>query len=647
MRLGKKLCLSVALVVFSVIALAQNKEQLYERGLSYLKEGNTENVKESYSLIKKSAEQGYVPAQAVLAYLVKNGIGTKKDLEEAWRWAQSAIAQGDGLAFWVGAQISDERGFDLNMINGYIFQAYEREYPFAKLLYAKGYAIGNADLGLNKDEAKSQRILEDLSTFGLPEALALLASQKLDNPQIAFPNLKKAADGGIPEAAAIVANMYYNGEGVPKSESEAFKYYEKAAEKKVHAGIEGLADCYRTGVGAGLFQERAFNLYKDLQDPSPRVMYILGCYFNEGISTAKDFSKAADLFGKSAAKGNVFAQAMLGLAHYDGSAPFDAKDFDKAYSYIKSALDNPELGNLPAEIAAKVYNYAARCVRFGRGGAVKDVNEADRLQAKADALGEDTGSQPLPFASIGLLPFSEAAKKYDFSWDSEVFENILDRVTFDYPKDYLDKVPEQTVVEQPKQVEVVQPEQEVPTVIPSEAKDLPNQQTVAPTPAPKTPKAKSPKSGRLSVMIEASPYCFAPTSVVSSRDGNTYWLKGSAIDVSASVGWLTNSGLFIGAGAGYESFSGGRMSVIQGFVDARYFLGGADNSGIFLGARGGVGMGSPEYGIGITAAGMLGYKIAIGGNIGINIGLKAGINSFTDDNKTMGNVVGPFVGISF
>ena len=637
MRLGKKLCLSVALVVFSVIALAQNKEQLYERGLSYLKEGNTENVKESYSLIKKSAEQGYVPAQALLAYLVKNGIGTKKDLDEAWRLAQSAMAQGDGFASWVGAQILEEKGFDFSGIRGYVFHAYEREYPLAKLLYAKGYAKGNADLGLNKDEAESWQILEELSTSELPEVLALLASQKIDNSQIAFTYLKKAADAGIPEAAAIVANMYYNGEGVSRSESEAFKYYEKAAAKKVPAGIEGLADCYRTGVGAGLFQERAFNLYKDLQDPSPRVMYILGCYFNEGISTAKDLSKAADLFGKSASKGNVFAQAMLGLAHYDGSAPFDAKDFDKAYSYIKSALDNPELGKLPAEIAAKVYNYAARCVRFGRGGAVKDVDEADRLQAKADALGEDAGSQPLPFASIGLLPFSEAAKKYDFSWDSEVFENILDRVTLDYPKDYLDKVPEQ----------VEQPEQETPTVIPSEAKDLPNQQTVAPAPTPKTSKEKSPKSGRLSVMIDASPYCFAPTSVVSSRDGNTYWLKGSAIDVSASVGWLTNTGLFIGAGAGYEAFSGSRMSVIQGFVDARYFLGGADNSGIFLGARGGVGMGSPEYGIGITAAGMLGYKISIGEKVGLNIGLKAGINSFTDDNKTMGNVVGPFVGISF
>ena len=89
------------------------------------------------------------------------------------------------------------------------------------------------------------------------------------------------------------------------------------------------------------------------------------------------------------------------------------------------------------------------------------------------------------------------------------------------------------------------------------------------------------------------------------------------------------------------------MSVIQGFADARYFMGGASGSGVFLGARGGVGLGSPEFGLGITAAGLVGYKFSLGGSTGLNLGLKAGINSFTDDNKTMGNVVGPFVGVSF
>ena len=44
---------------------------------------------------------------------------------------------------------------------------------------------------------------------------------------------------------------------------------------------------------------------------------------------------------------------------------------------------------------------------------------------------------------------------------------------------------------------------------------------------------------------------------------------------------------------------------------------------------------------------MLGYSIPIGGSTALILGLKAGINSFSDEAKTMGNVVGPFVGICF
>lgn len=638
--------MALALVACQNVVFAQNDGQdllksakrgdekaMYDLGMSLLRQGGDENVKDAYSWIKKSAEKEYAPSLAVMAYFLRNGVGTDRDLNQAWYNGNKAAGKGDGLASWVLAQLSKDRGYEQSMVNDYLKQALDQEYPIAKLFYAKGYSEGSQTFGIGKDEAKSRQLLQEVDKAGIADASALLGIQTIDSPQIAFAYLKKAADAGMAGAASLVGSMYYHGEGIGKNPAEAFKYFEKAAELKVPAGMEGLADCYRTGVGTGVFQERAFNLYAELKDPSPRVMYILGCYYNEGVSTAKDPKKAIDLFEKAAAKGNVFTQAVLGIAHYEGSAPFEEKDFDKAYSYLTKALENEAFGQVTEDIAAKVYECAARCVRFGRGGAVKSKEEADKLQEKADALSESASSKSFPFGSIGLASFKESVAACDISWASLGYDDILEKVTFDYPKDYLDRAPEQTAVEQPKPVVEEKPQQVAP-VTPA----------VVPPAAPKAPKTA--KSGRLAIMIEASPYCFAPTSVISSRDNNTYWLKGSAIDVSASVGWLSDSGLFIGGGAGFESFSGGRMSVIQGFVDARYFMGGSD-SGLFLGARGGVGMGSPEYGIGITAAGMLGYKISLGGNMGINIGLKAGINSFTDDNKTMGNVVGPFVGVSF
>ena len=641
--------MALALVACQNVVFAQNDGQdllksakrgdekaMYDLGMSLLRQGGDENVKDAYSWIKKSAEKEYAPSQAVMAYFLRNGVGTDRDLNQAWYNGNKAAGKGDGLASWVLAQLSKDRGYEQSMVNDNLKRALDQEYPIAKLFYAKGYSEGSQTFGIGKDEAKSRQLLQEVDKAGIADASALLGIQTIDSPQIAFAYLKKAADAGMAGAASLVGSMYYHGEGIGKNPAEAFKYFEKAAELKDPAGMEGLADCYRTGVGTGVFQERAFNLYAELKDPSPRVMYILGCYYNEGVSTAKDPKKAIDLFEKAAAKGNVFTQAVLGIAHYEGSAPFEEKDFDKAYSYLTKALENEAFGQITEDVASKVYECAARCVRFGRGGAVKSKEEADKLQEKADALSESASSKSFPFGSIGLATFKESVAACDISWASLGYEDILEKVTFDYPKDYLDRAPEQAAVDQPKPVVEEKPQQVAP-VSPA----------VVPPAAPKTPKApKAAKSGRLAIIIEASPYCFAPTSVVSSRDNNTYWLKGSAIDLSASVGWLSDSGLFIGGGAGFESFSGGRMSVIQGFVDARYFMGGS-GSGLFLGARGGVGMGSPEYGIGISAAGLLGYKIAFGGNMGLNIGLKAGINSFTDDNKTMGNVVGPFVGISF
>lgn len=641
--------MALALVACQNVVFAQNDGQdllksakrgdekaMYDLGMSLLRQGGDENVKDAYSWIKKSAEKDYAPSQAAMAYFLRNGVGTDRDLNQAWYNGNKAAGKGDGLASWVLAQLSKDRGYEQSMINDHLKQALGQEYPIAKLFFAKGYAEGNQIFVIQKDETRSRQLLQELDKAGIADASALLGIQTIDSPQIAFAYLKKAADAGMAGAASLVGNMYYHGEGTGKNPSEAFKYFEKAAELNDPAGMEGLADCYRTGVGTGVFQERAFNLYAELKDPSPRVMYILGCYYNEGISTAKDPKKAAELFEKAATKGNVFAQAVLGIAHYEGSAPFEEKDFDKAYSYLTKALENEAFGQITEDVASKVYECAARCVRFGRGGAVKSKEEADKLQEKADALSESASSKSFPFGSIGLATFKESVAACDISWASLKYEDILERVTFDYPKDYLNKTPEPVEAEQPKPVVEEKPQQVAP-VSPA----------AVPPAAPKTPKApKAAKSGRLAIMIEASPYCFAPTSVISSRDQNKYWLNGSAIDLSASIGWLSESGLFIGGGAGFESFSGGRMSVIQGFVDARYFMGGS-GSGLFFGARGGVGMGSPEYGIGITAAGMLGYKIALGGNLGLNIGLKAGINSFTDESKTMGNVVGPFVGVSF
>ncbi|MBR0531059.1 MAG: SEL1-like repeat protein [Bacteroidales bacterium] len=648
MKSNKILCLFIAIASIPVIASAQNDERallnmarkgdleaMYELGFSCLKKGGENNEKSAYYWFLRSAEKEYAPAEAMVTYLSRNGIGTSKDLYNAWQWGQKAAGAGDGLAAWVLAQVCSDRNFDQTVIFDYVGRSFERDYPFAKLLYAKNYAEGNPSLGITQDEKKSVQLLKDLHEFGLPEASALLGSRFIQNPSQAFDYLRVAADAGIPQSLALIGGMYYHGEGVGKNEVEAFKFFGKVAEKNDPVGIEALADCYRTGAGTGVFQERAFNLYSKLEGTSSKVDYILGCYFNEGISTAKDTRKALELFEKAASRGDVYSQAALGIAYYDGVSPVETKDFDKAYSYLKTTLLNKDLGKLPEDMAAKVYEKAARCARFGRGGAVKSKEESDKLQEKADALAELAQSKSVPFASVGLLSFDEIVNRCSLSWSSEEYANILDKVTFDYPKDYLEKgleaipevAPTPVVEEIPAQVAPVAP--------------VPESQ-----PKPAVEKPAKAKSGRLAFVLEAVPYGFGPTSVVSSRDGNTYWLKGTVMEFSATLGWMGNSGFFIGGGAAYDSYSGGRMSVVQGFVDARYFVSAAKKGSFLLGGRAGVGFGSPEFGFGMSASGMMGYRISLGGNTALCLGLKAGLNTFSGSNNSMGTIVAPVLGIS-
>lgn len=631
---------------------------MYEVGLSYFKQGDKKGFEEAYDWFLKSAEKDYGPSEVMTAYLLKTGIVKTDDPNGAWKWAQRAYGEGDSLGAWLLAQICSERDFDKGTVYDYINKAYESNYPLAKFLIAKLYATGSTDYPIRMDITKSRRMLQEITECDIPIVSAMIGAQSLDNPQLAFPHLKSAADSGIPAAMSQVANMYFNGAGVAKNISEAFKYYQMAADKNDPLGMEGLADCYRTGTGTGIFHERAFNLYKNLD--SPRALYILGCYYNEGISVAKDQKKAVDLFQKAASKGNVFAQALLGTAYYDGSSPFDSKNFDLAYNYLNSAQKNKNFEQLPSEMASKVLECLARCFRFGRGGAPTNREEAERLQVRADALKKSVTSGNLPFASVKVMSFPESKDRCGITWDSTEFDDILGLITFDYPRDYLNSKADPKIIVEAEQVippveQKVEQKQEskVEQNITTNQVEPPKQDKPKPVKQDRPKPAKQDKlakltpakdqTGKVAVFVEVAPLGFGPSSIISKKDDKSYWLKGQVTEASASVGWLGESG-FIGGGAAFDSYSGGRMSSFLGFVDFRYTKA-LKKNGFMAGGRAGLAYAS-DYGLGVNAAGTLGYMISIGG-IAIDLGLKAGITAFKDENKTKTGLLAPFVGICF
>src|SRR5665213_1450194 len=99
----------------------------------------------------------------------------------------------------------------------------------------------------------------------------------------AFAVYSQAANLGHPRAMAVLGNMYYDGQGVPKDLGQAVKWYTEAA-------MRGNRD----------------------------AQYSLGGMYEEGEGVAKNVPKAAQLYEASARQGMPEAQFALGLSYEFG-----------------------------------------------------------------------------------------------------------------------------------------------------------------------------------------------------------------------------------------------------------------------------------------------------------------------------------------
>ena len=488
------------------------------------------------------AKQGNPRAQAFLAYYLKNGIDIDKNLDEAKEWASSAALSQDGLAYWLLAQIGREKGDDPYLYRDYLYKALACKYPLAFSIFGRLNEAGSPEFEIEKDEQMAFSLLQRAADEGDAEAAAYvgyLYLKRENDPVNAFKYLHQAASKGDAESMGLLAGMLDFGVGTDPDPKAAFEWYQKAAAAGSQAGILGLAECYRLGLGTSPDYKEAFSYYLKSSSSSPLIQFILGYSYAMGEGTEQDVSKALSLFRQSADSGNVFAQALLGTAQFEGVIPFkDDKDVSKAFPFLKSAYDNQDFERLPASFKRNIYRYLSGYYRFGRGVG-RNVAFADELMKKADALPEEDPAPSL-LSLIGKRSFDECLNAYVQTPLSSP-ETILEQVSFDYP------VPEfnQTVPAEKKEESVPdkKTEQPVPTekkevsVPKSEPRSVP--QTVSrPTTPVIPPKQVTTSSFDVRFVLSAN------AAVISSVD------KEKAIATGMSIGAYDIAGSRIGAEAG-------------------------------------------------------------------------------------------------
>lgn len=135
---------------------------------------------------------------------------------------------------------------------------------------------------------------------------------KAKDPQ-GVPQLKKAAEAGLPAAQFHLARLYESGEGVRKDETEARRWTEQAA---------------RGG--------------------DPKAMHNLALFYFEGAGGQKDTAAAAQWFRRAAEKGVTDSQYNLGRLYEEGYGV--AKNPSEAYRWYQLAA---RAGDAEAKIAAE------------------------------------------------------------------------------------------------------------------------------------------------------------------------------------------------------------------------------------------------------------------------------------------------------
>jgi predicted Ser/Thr protein kinase len=186
----------------TAIAEPASAKALFELAQSYAKESGAQENAAAVQWFRKSAEQGYAPAQSQLGKIYFNGFGgVQKDPREAANWYLKAATQGDA-----SAQMS--LGF----------------------MYANGIGVLKDDAAAVGWYRKSAEQGNALAQNYLGDMLATGRGGVRDSTEAAQ-WYRKAAEAGNSFAQNSLGRLYETGVGVVSSTTEARKWYSLAAAK--------------------------------------------------------------------------------------------------------------------------------------------------------------------------------------------------------------------------------------------------------------------------------------------------------------------------------------------------------------------------------------------------------------------------------
>lgn len=155
---------------------------------------------------------------------------------------------------------------------------------------------------------------------------------------------KHAADSGCADAMYLLGEMYSNGEGRKRSDSEAIEWYRKAALKKYLPATSKVASCFQQGHGVIQSSDSAIVWHKKAAELGEmNSMHELGTLY----SSKKEWKKAFNWYYKAAIEGNKNSYTKVGEYFVKGIGTEKSEDSALLW-FSKAAKEEIRLGALKA-----------------------------------------------------------------------------------------------------------------------------------------------------------------------------------------------------------------------------------------------------------------------------------------------------------
>jgi TPR repeat protein len=321
--------------------------RLYDQG-----EGTKEDPLKAFEYYKLAADAGHPLALLEMGLMLLKGRGVNKDKEEALKHFLKAAENSVPQAFYrLGFLREEDDGPEGESGNA---QAPESQAPGAQAPGAqsqKEKLEGEWDKSLESKNAFKE--LKSLSAFdyylkgailndhGSQFKVSLFLEKGAKVPKDLTASmywLRKAAEGGLPEAEDKIASVFLFGlSGTERDQEEGLRFLRSAAEKDYAPSLFLLGKFYLSGELALIKKSKtmAARLMREASRKGElRALNVLAKMLFEGDGIPKNTEEAIRLFTEAADGGDKAASEKLAYLHYYGKVPGN----DRAEAFRRCSL---------------------------------------------------------------------------------------------------------------------------------------------------------------------------------------------------------------------------------------------------------------------------------------------------------------------